>query len=564
MYYRKVQIMDNITTHGLIHEFIMKHKYVVGLYVIYLCIIPLKDIGVPHLFGKLVSSIENKTSLLEPLMWLFAISIIVNLGYSLLDYLEVELNPQLHAFVREKIVRHIMARTSENVEDIEAGVLVTKLLKIPTALGRYMNQWKYTFIPLIVLSIAAITYFSYYNVILGVLLAALIVVCMVVMYACIKTCFKPAYQSEKMISTIFEQVDDLFRNLTDVTNASEEDNEFSRMSDIEKVYRRYIKDTLVCSLKLRFLLVPFNTLYFATFIYICYTQVKSNKMKAATFVALVIILFRVFNTVWDISGTLNDTTIRWGLLRQSLDVINGYGKGQQPHGAGTISDALGGTMSGGGSGIEMKGIYFSYGHKQILSNFDLTVGRNESMVLVGSNGAGKTTILKLLLKQIRPDRGEISYNGTPYSALTAAALRQHIGYVPQNPVLFNRTVFENITYGLPNVSRNDVDSLVTSLKLDAMFASFPKGLDTPCGKYGASLSGGQRQVIYILRTILRNPDIVLMDEPTASIDQHTKHVVYDLLAKLTKDRTIIIVTHDEELKRHADKVVMLAGYIRHE
>jgi ABC-type multidrug transport system fused ATPase/permease subunit len=546
---------DDLTVNGLIIEYIRENKYIVGLYIVYLCIIPLRDIGVPHLFGKLVTAIETKTSLLTPLIYLFAITVVVNFAYSLLDYLEVDITPKMHAFIREKIIRHIVNRTNEDFQEVETGTVLSKLLRLPYALTRHINQWKYTFIPSVVLGLAAIAYFSWYNLILGVLLFILLVLCWGVIVYAIEHCLQYSYESEKIVTRIHEQVTDVIQNLSTVLTNSTEDDEFDDLHNREELYMQRVRETMVCSIKTRFAVVPFNILYFTIFIYICYNDVQSGKMTPATFIALVIIVFRVFNYVWDVSGIINDTTTRWGTLKQSLDVINSYEGGEHPSQQKDKNTTLTTSL------IPKTGFYlhdvsykFTKGGKYVIKNLTLHIDAGKTGVIVGPIGHGKSTLLRLLMKQITPTSGVIYLNGIPYDKVPTDTLRRQIGFVPQNPVLFNRTVLENITYGTSS-SRTDVVELLNRLNLNKLVDDLPSGLDTVAGKSGSALSGGQRQIVVILRSVLQNTPIMFMDEPTASMDETTKKMVYDVVSKIIKGRTVLMVTHDPFLLRYADVII---------
>jgi ABC-type multidrug transport system fused ATPase/permease subunit len=192
----------------------------------------------------------------------------------------------------------------------------------------------------------------------------------------------------------------------------------------------------------------------------------------------------------------------------------------------------------------------------VFKDLTLSINLGEVTIIEGENGSGKSTLIQLLLKYHRPQCGEIFINGIPYSSLSHDNIRKHVAFIPQTVILLNRTIYENIVYGLSSPpSKKEVEDLMEQQKLGGFLASLPNGLDSEVGMYGSYLSGGQRQIVWILKTMLMDPYIVIMDEPTASIDQENKHIIVRLIDTMlknhTKDgkkRTAIMITHDPVFK----------------
>jgi len=177
---------------------------------------------------------------------------------------------------------------------------------------------------------------------------------------------------------------------------------------------------------------------------------------------------------------------------------------------------------------------------------------------VGKIGSGKSTLISLLMKYQTPQAGEIFIKGVPYSTLSSKEIRKRVCYIPQSPILLNRSVYENIVYGLsapPNAE--EIMATIKQLGLTSFLENLPKGLDTNVGVHGSKLSGGQRQIIWILKALFSKPDIIIMDEPTAAVDDSTKQSVHKLLTKVMKDKTVIMITHDPYLLKFASRVITM-------
>jgi ABC-type multidrug transport system fused ATPase/permease subunit len=165
----------------------------------------------------------------------------------------------------------------------------------------------------------------------------------------------------------------------------------------------------------------------------------------------------------------------------------------------------------------------------------------------------------MLLGYYIPDSGVVYYDGKTYEQLPMKDIRNMIGYVPQVPVLFNRSIIDNILYGNPKVTRKEVEDMLSNFGLLKEFIKHKAGLDTKVGKNGSLLSGGQRQLVWCMRVLLRNPQILILDEPTSSIDEKSKTILSAMLDKYMEDKkhTIVMVTHDPAIMSFATKAIIV-------
>ena len=154
-----------------------------------------------------------------------------------------------------------------------------------------------------------------------------------------------------------------------------------------------------------------------------------------------------------------------------------------------------------------------------------------------------------------PQKGEVFYNGEPISHIDITEWRRNLMYLPQNPILLNTTLYDNLSAGFVQMSREHITQVIHDHGLDEFISVMPNGLDTQVGNYGSKLSGGQRQVAWLIKIILHDPKVILLDEPTASVDIDTKEVIKSILHQLKKNRTLIIISHDSDLYDIADKIV---------
>jgi ATP-binding cassette subfamily B protein len=194
-----------------------------------------------------------------------------------------------------------------------------------------------------------------------------------------------------------------------------------------------------------------------------------------------------------------------------------------------------------------------------LNGFSLRIDAGEAVALVGPSGAGKSTVFQLLLRFFAAQAGRISFDGVDVANIDPADLRKHIALVAQDPVIFSGTILENIRYGRPDASLDEAREAARASAASEFIEALPKGYDTEIGERGVTLSGGQRQRIGIARAFIRNAPILILDEPTASLDSESEHLVFEGLERLSRDRTVIMIAHHLNTLRHADAVLVLHG-----
>ncbi|HVO18807.1 MAG TPA: ABC transporter transmembrane domain-containing protein [Anaeromyxobacter sp.] len=212
--------------------------------------------------------------------------------------------------------------------------------------------------------------------------------------------------------------------------------------------------------------------------------------------------------------------------------------------------------------VSYQGVRFAYPTRpeaEVLRGVDLEIAAGEVVALVGPSGAGKTTLGALLCRLYDPLAGAVRVDGRDLRELDPAWLREHMGVVPQEPVLFSASVEENVRYGRPAATREEVEAACRGAHAHEFVSAFPDGYATRVGERGQQLSGGQRQRIAIARAILRDPRILLLDEATSALDAESEALVKEALARLMRGRTTLIIAHRLSTVSSADRVVVVDG-----
>ena len=209
--------------------------------------------------------------------------------------------------------------------------------------------------------------------------------------------------------------------------------------------------------------------------------------------------------------------------------------------------------------ISFENVSFQYkeGADKVLNNVSLEVPAGSYMALVGSSGAGKTTLCSLIPRFYDVTDGSIKVDGIDVRDVTLKSLRSHIGMVQQDVYLFAGTIFENISYGKPGCTREEVIEAAKNANAHDFIMSFPDGYDTDIGQRGIKLSGGQKQRLSIARVFLKNPEILIFDEATSALDNESERVVQESLEKLAKNRTTFVIAHRLTTIQNAERILVL-------
>ena len=209
--------------------------------------------------------------------------------------------------------------------------------------------------------------------------------------------------------------------------------------------------------------------------------------------------------------------------------------------------------------VEFRDVSFGYEHEPVIKHIGFHAKPGEVVALVGRSGSGKTTLLNLLSRFYEVDSGEILIDGIPTAEVALADLRRHIAIVPQDTILFDGTVMENIIYGAPAATPEGAIAAAKQANAHDFIIQMPKGYETQIGEFGAKLSTGQQQRLSIARAILKGSPILVLDEATSALDSQSEVLVQASLKNLMQGRTTFVIAHRLSTVVHADQILVLNG-----
>jgi len=263
----------------------------------------------------------------------------------------------------------------------------------------------------------------------------------------------------------------------------------------------------------------------------------------------------VIGKVWDFGRVIQRTYEDLSDANEMTEIL------ETPH---EIADIPGAKMIKIKNGeIKFDNVKFCYNEtRTVLDKFNLTVTPQEKIALVGPSGAGKSTIVRLILRQHELTAGKILIDDQPIEKITLESLWSAVSLVPQDPILFHRTLAENISYGKPNATKAEIAKAAKLAHCDEFIKDLSKGYDTYVGERGVKLSGGERQRVAIARAILHNAPILVLDEATSSLDSESERLIQDALGKLIEGKTVIVVAHRLSTIMKMDRIIVIdAGKI---
>ena len=277
---------------------------------------------------------------------------------------------------------------------------------------------------------------------------------------------------------------------------------------------------------------------------------EMNLITIGTFVLIQVYILGLAQRLWDFGRIIRNIYESFADSKEMVEIL------ETPYEVRDVPGAKEINVSGGK--IEFKEMTFAFNEtRNVLENINLEIREGEKVALIGPSGAGKSTIVKLLLRMYDLVSGTIEIDGQNIKDVTQDSLRRSISLVPQDPILFHRTLMENIRYGREGASDEEVVEAARLAHCDEFIDVLPLKYETYVGERGIKLSGGERQRVAIARAILKNAPILILDEATSSLDSHSESLIQDALDKLMKEKTSIVIAHRLSTIRKMDRVVVV-------
>ena len=541
--------MDKYSIRSLIYEYIRQNPKTFFIYCLLIMALPITDVILPHYYGKIIANLKGKKSIREYVYIVIVLLIIVQLLNTGSEFLEIYLYPRMVGFIRNYYLDSLFENNSTQLREIEIGRVLSQIVRFPSTVYNFIEDIKNIIVPCNAIYIFEIVYLCLTDWILGGLVTLIMISVNIGCYYCLDSCVSLSEQRDHIYNNINEGVDDMLRNMVSILNNDKYDYEIDILN---KEQAKYIE----CSMKGTSCVMTRKGMFFGVFavlmvlfIWRSYYIFNKNLVSIEKFISIFIITLYLFSTVIKHTAVFKNLMVRFGTIYESFAILRTYDNALFK----TIHEPINTNTC-----ISIRNLCFGYpGKPYVLEDINLDIMPGDNIVIVGEIGSGKSSLIKLLMRYYIPQKGEIYLHGRPYSQMTEIEIRRKIGYISQMPILFNRSILENIKYSKENSTDQEVYDLINYLDLNEHFTRYPDGLQTNVGKHGNNLSGGEKQIVWVLRVLLQNPEILILDEPTSAMDSNTRDALLHILVKIAKDKTIICVTHDQALLKHFDKVLIM-------
>jgi ABC-type multidrug transport system fused ATPase/permease subunit len=541
---------------SILFEFVKEHPVMIPMYAFFVTVIVLQDVVLPHFSGKVVNAISKKSPIIKPFLIVMGITLTIQVLSTITDYYDYTLWPAMQAYFRQKILAQVFETYRENFSDIDTAYLLTKVSRLPYTFFTFMDQMRYIIFPQLIVYVIAVCYISTYDFNIAAALTILVIFIIFVMLFSPGVCEKYSYPVEKSLTRLSSELDDIFNNLMAVFSYNKETREKQYIDVFNQEYIRLNLKTVHCALAFKTAVFPAMLSFTGYFLYRCHKLSMGSKatLDAGRFVSLFMTTFFIMNSCWSLLSQIREVVPRWGRIKENLQI---FAKIPKHNNVNTIA-----LLPNPPTGLLLHQLSYRYLGANVftLENINLYVPPGDRVCITGKIGSGKSTLVQLIMGFKKPTHGHIYLGNRPYESYSIFELRRAIGYVSQYPILFNRTIYENIIYGArsnPPPSKDDVMEMLHKYGIQDIFDNHPYKLDSKAGRKGFRLSGGQRQIVWILRMILSNPDLIVLDEPTASLDDGTKDIVFKMLDIAIEGKTTIMVSHDPRLISRAKRVVLI-------
>ena len=534
--------MELLDIHKLLITFIKDNKLLFLFYLIVsLLLYPIHYIFIPKYYGYVINSFKDKKEskfifMVKALVFFYILCWFLETGLLFLQY---KIFPVFAEYATGTIFEFIIDHYELDFENIHTGEILSKIIRLPGILIQYMTVFGIEFFKEFFTLITAI--YSYYNV--SSLAVVVYLFYVILNYTYTYTMFRIFLNNDiaknEVQDKMYEALVDCFNNFSSVYAFNQQEYEIERFYtksysgyklEVNKSWEIYIKSYIFWGFATVSMFLVMN--------YIIYNDYKKKKIDSDMLISTFIITFSIVRLYEKAEGSSSKYSEIFSKIMDTEKFFN------------SISDynynskKVGDSVFKNGN-IVIKNLYHKYDETFVLENINLTIKKGEKVAFVGHIGSGKSTLIKLILGFQPIVMGDIIIGDVNLNNVPNKDIRREIFYIPQKPKLFNRTLYENIVYGLEKPpAAEDIIKLLNDLELNDIAEIFSAKMNASVGVDGNFISGGQRQMVWLLRSFYRQSRILIMDEPTASLDQKNKDLLIKIIKKISIGKTVIIVSHD--------------------
>jgi ATP-binding cassette, subfamily B, bacterial len=497
--------------------------------------------GDPSLVAHVLVGIVFTILIINAIQW-----VIYRTGALSINYFEANTMARLRSQAFDYTIGHSYSFFSNTF----TGALTQKIGRFARAFERLYDTLVFNLIPLLIniVGVIYVVWLEQPKIAVFILAWALVVISFSVVYSNWKLKYDLA--SAAADTKTGARLADAMTNHNTIASFAATDYESERFGEvIDEQYKATLKTWTLGELMNTFqngfiVIIEFVVFYYGIKFWV------AGKITIGTFVLIQVYILGLAQRLWGLNNIVRSVYESLADSKEMVDTLN------LPH---EVADVVGATdLNVSGGEILFKDVSFQFNDsRKILEDINLLIRPGEKVALIGPSGAGKSTIVKLLSRMHNLEQGVITIDGQDIQKVTQESLRESISLVPQDPILFHRSLMENIRYGRREATDAEVVEAAKLAHCDEFIDTLPDTYNTLVGERGIKLSGGERQRVAIARAILKNAPILILDEATSSLDSHSESLIQDALDKLMKGRTAIVIAHRLSTIRKMDRIVVV-------
>jgi ATP-binding cassette subfamily B protein len=526
---------------------------------------PIEMIVLSDLFSNFTGAINGLeySKSITILLKIAGLSMFVDTVYMISNYFDKIYYPMMEKFIRFKLIDVIFKNIEVNYEKEDISNHIIKTLKIPNTVTSFTGRFIYWVITFVLTSIVILGYVIYLNPVIGGMTVIVFILFFILYYYILMDSKRTSEHRENEEKNLMSNIDDVLSNSISIICNKKTREEKEYLTQKHSIYDNAHETQLWSTSKGSYAISIIVTLILVAYVYVILRLYKSKSIDSTSTIKVIIIMLFFVRYIKTASQRSIIVIAEYGKLAENEAnirelLVYDVKAGTEDTGASSSASASASALTDVPitGHIEFKNVSFEYktetedvkiaeDRKKTLDNVSFKIKPLDRAAIIGTNGSGKSTIIKLLSGFFKPTEGQILFDNQDIQNIDREYLRSKLSIVSQKVVLFNRSIIDNICYGT-TTPREEVIEILNKLKVMNVFKKLPQGLDTLAGSRGEKLSGGQRQIIYLLRSYLSNKPITIMDEPTAAVDAFHKKYVVQMIQEMSKKTTMIVVTHDSE------------------
>jgi ABC-type bacteriocin/lantibiotic exporter with double-glycine peptidase domain len=524
------------------------------LYLLTLISLPLQSIAMPHYYGEVINSLKDKN--LAKSKYLFGVLLgiwVLIQAFSIgISYVDNYIWPKFHAYIRQFFFDLIVDRYNQNYQELEIGSILTKLIKLPWILDDVSNQVQRFLLTNSILIVSNFIYLYQHHYSLGFMYLGCIAVVLIMSRLYFNTCNANIKRVEQNYDNCHEEIEDTLQNLLSIYTSKKIPDEKNRIKEINDKTQNEQYVAGICNRKFRIYFSIINIFLFLGLNYVAFRLFTKGKIPVAGLVSIFILNYTILGslvTLYDSAKDFMNVKSHVELIQNFIDELPNTDTSKQTKKIPNPEKGL---------DIVFKDIEYTHNSakEKLFDKLNLRIKRGEKIAILGAISSGKSSIMKLLARLQTFQAGNIYINEIPITDIDIDNLREQIIYIPQHPKLFNRTLRENLLFGLDkSITVESILKFIKECGLDDIENIYRTRMDDKVGKGGSKLSGGSRQLLWIIRAIMQKCSVCILDEPSSSLDPQSKEHIKKMMKIMGKDRAVIMITHDMDMLEHFDRII---------